>query len=74
MSNKIWIELEAGDTDRVANAELATRVLHKLGFNESVKFWWDENKNQYGLTINGAGEFLTLSDNGHWFNLDFAAE
>ena len=74
MANRIWIELEKTPGEQEVIAEQATKVLHKLGYGECVAFWWNDKKKCYCLTLNAADEFLTLDDDGHWFNLDFAAK
>ena len=75
MTNRIWIELERTPGEQEIIAELASKVLLKLGFNEYVKFWWSDKKKCYCLTTGGPdGSFLELEDDGHWFNLDFAAK
>lgn len=72
MKHKVWIELP--NHDHETHAALATKMLHKLGFNESVDIWWNESKRLYCLTTNSSGEFLQLNDHGHWFDLDFIAK
>ena len=69
MKHKIWLELPLHDQKE--HARLATKVLHKLGFNEHVKI--EHSGRGYYLTLNEAGEFLELEDNGHWFDLDFVS-
>lgn len=69
MKHKIWIELPEHDQEE--HARLATIVLHKLGYNEAVKIDWTGER--YDLTLNEAGEFIELADNGHWFDLYFCA-
>ncbi len=64
---KVWLELPNENHQR--NAFLATNMLHKLGYNKSVTIKHVNDK--YYLTLNSAGEFLELADNGHWFDLEF---
>lgn len=73
MKHKIWLELPK-DIDTEIHAALATKVLHKLGYNECVAVWWNDRQQQYCLTINAEDEFLALQDHGHWFDLDFMAK
>lgn len=75
--NRIWFELETpwkGDKfDHElgkARAELATTLLRKLG-DPITAFWWHETDAKYCVTLDSAGSYLSLSDNGHWFNLDY---
>ncbi len=70
MKNKVWIELP--NSNHEVNAGLATKMLHKLGYNESVSI--SATKGIYYLILNAAGEFLELANNGHWFDLDFISE
>lgn len=74
MSDRVWIELERTAGEEEVIAEKATKMLHKLGFSESVKFWWSEKNYRYCLTVDPSGHFIQLDDDGHWFNLDFIAE
>jgi len=75
---KVWIELESKGlfTDEQRH-EITVRgnvMLRKLGYNQSVVFWWNERKKCYCLTMNETEEFLELPDNGHWFDLNFIAK
>lgn len=86
MTNRVWIEIENAfhnKADKGLNnpskhqlneerAVLASAMLNRLRKtpDPAAGFEWDRNGFQYRLYDNGGG-FLTLSDNGHWFNLDF---
>lgn len=74
---RVWIELPkmaGASVERQTDiAVKGTVMLHKLGFNEHVAFWWNGRKNVLCLTLNEAEEFMELPDNGHWFNLNFIA-
>lgn len=73
--HEVWVELQNRSNEyNDGAATLATKMLHKLGYNESVKIEWSKRKDVYLLTINSAGEFLELPDGGHWFDLDFIAK
>lgn len=69
--NRVWIELERDSDDAVCEARAVAlgRLLHKLGAAPD-RVWWDSRSRRYSLTIDDAGSFVTLDDNGHWFNLD----
>lgn len=73
MGNRIWIELErpANNSLGHARAELASRMLVRLGSNIKDAFWWNEEKQTYCITLDVGGSYQELEDNGHWFNLDF---
>ena len=76
MKNRIWIELErdkSADCDKIntERAELATEMLRKLGIAGKDIIWWNERKLRFCVTIDSAGGYQEMADNGHWFNLDF---
>ena len=71
MKYKVWIELP--EHNQKAHAELATNMLHRCGYNQSVKIWWNEKKQQYCLRTGGPGDFIELPDKGHWFDLELMA-
>ena len=70
-ANRIWFELELDPDQEVCDtrAKLATNILRKFGDSISV-FWYNQTKGCYCLTLDEAGGFVELEDNGHWFNLD----
>ena len=70
-ANRIWFELELDPDQEVCDtrAKLATNILRKIGDSISV-FWYNRTKGGYCLTLDEAGGFVELEDNGHWFNLD----
>jgi hypothetical protein len=64
-------------TFREKQIELANNLLRRLnpegsphGTEDGTHFWWSERDYQYALTLGSHGGYITLSDNGHWFNLD----
>ena len=80
--NKVWIELvrptlEEGDEVGKQRAELANKMMRKLGVKHDVFAWWpnDEFKRKYiHIVCPESGAFVWLNDNGEWFNLDKLAE
>ena len=78
--NCIWIELarppsnmnDPAQREAFYNtqADLATKLLRKMGIPHA-KFFYSDRKCCYCYSDNAAGSFLYLSDDGHWFNLDF---
>ena len=80
MANSVWIELKKapaaggnkGRSEAVANnktrAALATNMIRRLG--SQSEFTFSEEKWVY-LFVREGGEFSELSENGHWFNLEF---
>jgi len=73
--NRVWIELELHPDDAVCEARAAalSQLLHKLG-SAPDRVWWDSRSHRYSLTIDDGGSYITLADNGHWFNLDYLAK
>lgn len=74
--NRIWVELErdkSAECDKInaERAKLATAMLNRLGLVGTDIIWWNECKLRFCVTIDGAGGFQEMADNGHWFNLDF---
>jgi hypothetical protein len=71
--NKIWIELERPRDEAHAQqiASLANNVLRKLNAsnNGEREFFWDARDRIWCL--GGDMGYMTLSDNGEWFNLDW---
>lgn len=70
--NRIWIELDKPRDKAHADkqCELANAMLKKLGAKTS-EFWWSERDHCYCYGDNMG--YVTLSDRGHWLNLDFLA-
>src|SRR4051812_12999243 len=68
--NRIWIELERPTTKEQGEerARLATTMLRRLGVQQKSIFW-DGHEGRY--CYGDAMGYLTLSDDGHWFNLDY---
>lgn len=78
--NRVWIELEMPFTDDKidhelghARAKLATNLIQRLGADpaHNQNFWWWPEKLTYCYSRYGHGGYVTLSDCGEWFNLDF---
>jgi hypothetical protein len=71
MSDKVWIELPRPESQERGEelAIKANRLLNKLG-TDSVKFYWDHEDRYWWLILNNDSGYITLSDNGHWFDLD----
>lgn len=71
-THRVWIELEVPTSEDEAKeiAELATNMLKRLSAaddSDDSSFFWMDNKWNYG----GHSGYYTLSDHGHWFNLDY---
>jgi hypothetical protein len=68
--NRIWIELERPKDQTHADqiAKLANNVLRKIG-DGTREFFWDSKDHIW--CIGGDMGYVTLSDNGEWFNLDY---
>jgi hypothetical protein len=76
--NRVWIELErpaSGEGDEVAEqrAELANKLMRKLGIEHDVFAWMAEKKTYIHQYSENAG-FVYLNDSGEWFNLDYLAK
>jgi hypothetical protein len=85
--NRVWIELERprklprgqvndqGGSSDLTHAgliyERANNMLQRLMPGTPYKFWWSARHACYALTTSEAGTFIVLSDNGHWFDLDY---
>jgi hypothetical protein len=70
MSNKVWIELQKGTAGEMAErAEQATKMLNKLNPDLGVRFSSIGDQVYTLDRLDGAG-YLSLDDNGHWFNLE----
>lgn len=69
--DRVWIELEKPRNAEHAKVicEKANRLMNRLGFTEGWHFHWDEKERQYWWC--GDSGYITLSDRGHWFNLDY---
>jgi hypothetical protein len=72
--DRLWIELEIHPdaSVNVRRADLATRMLRRLG-DDISKFWWHEKDRRYCITIDSGGSYMTCADSGHWFRLEFLA-
>ena len=75
--NAVWIELER-DQDNVfinhARAMQLSKVLMHLWGIDYAPITFSEDKNRYRFKQSPSGSFLVLTDNGHWFSLDYMAE
>lgn len=72
MKNQVWIELEKPTSDDHAAdiVTLANNMLQRLNGKEPQNiFWWDGKDKCY--CYGGEDGYVTLSDRGHWFNLDY---
>lgn len=70
--HKVWIELpKPKDADEAADiVTFANNMLHRLNGKEpSNLFWWDGKDRCY--CYGGEDGYNSLSDNGHWFNLEY---
>lgn len=77
--NRVWIELERptfeeGDEVGTQRAELANKLMRKLGADFDVFFWWASERKYSRIVEPEGGAFVWLTDNGDWFNLDRLAE
>ena len=72
MKNRVWIELErpSSDEEGERRAELACRMLRRLGVERGTPVFW-HTKGCYCFTIDEAGSYAEAADNGHWYNLDY---
>jgi len=73
-SHRIWVQLDYS-RDEKRNHEtclLANKMMRLLGIKRDC-FWFNEERNCFNVTTDNSGCFLELSDNGHWFNLEFLA-
>jgi hypothetical protein len=80
--NRFWLELESPLVDgkidhdlgryRAESAGALLKVLYPSDYPHYAPVWWDEKRCMYAFTIDRAGSYVTASDNGHWFNLDYA--
>lgn len=72
-TNRIWIELEKPLNAEHGNkiASLANNMLRRLGDGKLPEstFWWDARDRCY--CYGGDAGYVTLSENGTWFNLDY---
>lgn len=81
--NRVWIELdlysEPGATGRRAvidatvcrqRAKQLSAMLRKLGLKGTDYVWFSDRDGRYCF---GQVEYVTATDNGHWFNLDWLA-
>jgi len=75
--NAVWIELER-DQDNLAlnhrRARQLSAVLMALWGIDYAPITFSEDKNRYRFKQSPSGSFLVLTDNGHWFSLDYMAE
>ena len=69
--DRVWIELERPrNTEHAALiAEKANRMLARLGVTGGREFFWDEHDRCW--CFGGDMGYVTLTDNGTWFNLDY---
>lgn len=69
---RVWIELDrpVDKADGDKRAQLATNILRRCGDPYS-KFWWNERRGLYCITIDSGGSYKECIDNGHWFNLEY---
>lgn len=69
---KVWIELpRPNNADEAADiVTFANNMLHRLNGKEPQNtFWWDNRENCY--CYGGEDGYNSLSDSGHWFNLEY---
>jgi hypothetical protein len=71
---RVWIELQPprdkAHADRIC--ELANNMLKRLaapGDPPGSEFWWSVNEQRY--CFGGNHGYMTLSDRGEWFNLEY---
>ena len=69
--DRVWIELERPRDAKHAAliAKKANSMLNRLGVTGGREFFWDEHDRCW--CFGGNMGYVTLSDNGTWFNLDY---
>jgi len=69
--NKVWIELDRPRDEAHAEqiAELINKVMRKIEPTNTREFFWDAKERVW--CIGDAMGYVTLNDNGEWFNLDY---
>lgn len=69
--DRVWIEMDRPRDAAHADAicDKANRMLERLGVADTHRFWYHDREAIYCL--GGQAGYVTLSDRGHWFNLDF---
>ena len=73
--NRVWIELERptseqGDEVGQQRADLANKMMRKLGATHDLFYWWAKER-KYSHTVSAeTGAFVWLTDNGEWFDLE----
>ena len=77
--NRVWIELERPSHEHSQEvgkqrADLANKLLRKLGVNFDVFYWWPDERKYSRVIEPSSGAFVWLTDNGDWFNLEALAE
>ena len=77
--NRVWIELERPDFAEVdavgqKRAELANKMMRKLGADYDMFFWWPDKKKYSRVVCKESGGFVWLTDGGDWFDLEKLAE
>ena len=74
---RVWIEIErdtsaAHEEINTKRAALASAMLRRLGCEgKHDPYWYHPDKRRYCVTIDAAGSFQEMSDNGHWYNLEY---
>lgn len=73
--NRVWIELERSTkpSDNHHRADLASKMLKRLGVDLNKAVWFNENKNRYCFKTSSLGSYVDAPDNGFWYDLDFLA-
>lgn len=68
--NVIWLEFERcpSSVKNEQTAIAANKLFRKLGLDNTLQ--WSESGNVYELIFPGQA-FITLEDDGHFFNLDY---
>lgn len=67
---RVWIELDPPSSKEQGDerAAMATNMLRRLGVERS-RFWWSTREARY--CYGDEMGYVSLSDNGHWLNLEF---
>tara|TARA_R110000772_G_C13310282_1_gene440260 strand:- start:129 stop:371 length:243 start_codon:yes stop_codon:yes gene_type:complete len=73
--NRVWIQLEKGTEQQMAKrVELANKLLHRMYGDLWLEIpfpRFQSTGGDYILILDASQMYLDLTDDGHWFDLDF---